>query len=123
MLCTCTSELKTRFPVLVSIQIKLIHSKIYFKEICHISTVYQSLQVTAIIRMFQAQVEEKVITEMCGHKSLKALRCHEHTSQQQQQNVSNIINATVKEEDDNSGSEKVSLGLLDRSGTCIFRDF
>ena len=60
-------------------------SKKFAKSVWYIN---HSLWTTTITRMFQAQVEEKVIAETSSHKSLKVLRCYEHTSQQQQQNVS-----------------------------------
>ena len=40
-----------------------------------------SLRATAITRMFNSGVEEKIITETSGHKSTKALRVYEHTSE------------------------------------------
>ena len=43
-----------------------------------------SLRATAITRMFNEGIPEKVIAETSGHKTMKALRCYEHTSQQQQ---------------------------------------
>ena len=39
-----------------------------------------SLWATAITRMFHAEVEEKVIAETSGHRSLKALRSYEATA-------------------------------------------
>ena len=35
--------------------------------------------------MFEADVAEEIIAEKSGHKSLKALRMHEHTSFMQEQ--------------------------------------
>ena len=42
--------------------------------------------------MFNGEVDEKVIAETSGHKSLKALRNYEHTCEQKLQNVSRVIN-------------------------------
>ena len=39
-----------------------------------------SLRATAITRMFNSGVEEKIIVETLAHKSTKALRVYEHTS-------------------------------------------
>ena len=66
-----------------------------------------SLWATAITRMFNGEVEEKIIAEKSGHKSLKALRCYEHTSEQKLQNVSRVINETTEaaEECRNSGNK------------------
>jgi len=53
-----------------------------------------SLRATAITRMFTNGIPEKVIAETSGHRSTKALRCYEHTSVQQQQVVSRVINSS-----------------------------
>ena len=53
-----------------------------------------SLRATAITRMFNSGIPEKVIAETCGHRSTKALRLYEHTSEQQKQDVTKIINST-----------------------------
>ena len=50
-----------------------------------------SLRATAITRMFNGNIPEKVIAEKSGHKSTKALRCYEKTSLQQEQVTGNII--------------------------------
>ena len=42
--------------------------------------------------MFNGEVDDKVIAETSGHKSLKALRSYEHTCQQKLQNVSQQSN-------------------------------
>jgi len=52
--------------------------------------------------MFQAEVEENVIAEASGHKSL---RSYEHTSQEEQQNVSSKINASYHSE---GGTEMIN---------------
>ena len=52
------------------------------------------LRATAITRMFNSGIPEKVITETSGHRSTKALRLYEHTSEQQKQDVTKIINST-----------------------------
>ena len=51
-----------------------------------------SLRATAITRMFNSGVPEKVIAENSGHRSTKALRCYEKTSEQLQQAVTKVIN-------------------------------
>ena len=51
-----------------------------------------SLRATAITRMFSGEIDEKIIAEASGHRSLKALRAYEHTSQQKLQNASRVIN-------------------------------
>ena len=54
-----------------------------------------SLQATAITRMFNGEVDEKVIAETSGHRSLKALKSYEHTCKRKLQDVSRIINKTT----------------------------
>ena len=50
------------------------------------------LRATAITRMFNCGIPEKVIAENSGHRSTKALRCYERTSQKLQQNVTHAVN-------------------------------
>ena len=52
-----------------------------------------SLRATAITRMFNSGIPEKVIAENSGHRSTKALRCYERTSQEQQQSATRVINS------------------------------
>ena len=54
-----------------------------------------SLRVTAITRMFNSGVPEKVIAENLGHRSTKAVRCYERTSEDLQQAVTKVINNTT----------------------------
>ena len=51
-----------------------------------------SLRATAITRMFNSGVEEKIIAETSGHRSTKALRMYEHTSHLQMKQVTCVIN-------------------------------
>ena len=51
-----------------------------------------SLRATAITRMFNSGVEEKIIAETSGHRSTKALRMYEHTSHLQMKQVTRVIN-------------------------------
>ena len=51
-----------------------------------------SLRATALTRMFTSGISEKVIADRSGHRSTKALRCYERTSEQQQQAMSAVIN-------------------------------
>lgn len=51
-----------------------------------------SLRATAITRLFNNGVEEKIIAETSGHRSTKALRVYERTSEQQKKQVTHVIN-------------------------------
>ena len=48
--------------------------------------------VASDVRMFNSGIPEKVIAENSGHRSTKALRCYERTSQEQQQTATRVIN-------------------------------
>ena len=50
-----------------------------------------SLRVTAMTRMFNSGVPEKIIGEKSGHRSLEALRCYEHTSKELERSAGDII--------------------------------
>ena len=92
-----------------------------------------SLRATAITRMFNSGVLEKIIS---GHKSIKALRCYECKSEQQQQQVTAVINngtdfetATCTESDDkttallvkqNAESHSVSKNFSGSFSNCTF---
>ena len=51
-----------------------------------------SLRATAITRLFNNGIEEKIIAETSGHKSTKALRVYERTSERQMKQVTHVIN-------------------------------
>ena len=51
-----------------------------------------SLRATAITRMFNSGIPEKVIAENSGHRSTKALRCYERIPQEQQKTATRVIN-------------------------------
>ena len=61
------------------------------KSGCGVRYTNHSLRATAITRMFNSGVPEKLIAENSGHKSTKALRCYERTSSEQQKGVSKVI--------------------------------
>ena len=86
--------------------------------------------------MFNSGVSEKVIADTSGHKSIKALRCYERKSEQQQQQVTAVINngtdfetATCTEFDDkttallvkqNAESHSVSKNFCGSFSNCTF---
>ena len=88
-----------------------------------------SLRATAITRMFNNGVEEKIIAETSGHKSIKALRVYERTSEQQMKQVTRVINQSeVVEQPEcnlgkNSGEDKPDVRMNDgctaQSGSAI----
>jgi hypothetical protein len=62
-------------------------------ELAGVSVKYtnHSLRATSASRMFQSGVPEKIVAEVTGHKSMKALRQYERTTDQQFQAVGNSI--------------------------------
>ena len=56
------------------------------------------------MRMFNGQVDDKVIAEMSGHKSLKALRSYEHICKEKLQNVSRVLNETRNTDTSSKGT-------------------
>ena len=55
-----------------------------------------SLRATAITRMFNGNIPEKVIADKSGHRSIKGLRAYEKTSVQLEQAAGELINGTGK---------------------------
>ena len=56
-----------------------------------------SLRATAATDLFLADVPEKLIQERTGHKSVQALRLYQHTTEDQQKAVSEVLASTVKQ--------------------------
>ena len=57
-----------------------------------------SLRATAVTRMYNRGVPKNLIAEKSGHKSLKALRAHERTSEDQEISAGHNIQVVVDEE-------------------------
>ena len=76
-----------------------------------------SLRATAITRMFNCGVEEKIIAETSGHKSTKALRVYEHPSEQQMKQVTSVINQSEMVVDQNL--RKADIKINDHSSAQI----
>ena len=65
---------------------------------CGVHYTNHSLRATAITRMFNSGLSEKVICETSGHRSMKALRCYEHTSNELQKQVTAVVNLDSNKE-------------------------
>ena len=59
---------------------------------CSAKYTNHSLRATAITRMFNSGMSEKVIAETSGHRSMKGLRYYEHTSTEQKKAVTKVVN-------------------------------
>ena len=54
-----------------------------------------SLRATAITRMYEHSVTEKMISDKSGHRSIKRLRAYQHTSVAEEKAAGNSINAEL----------------------------
>ena len=54
-----------------------------------------SLRATTATRLFQAGVDEQLIMERTGHRSLDGVRSYKRTSQEQRQALSDIVNLSI----------------------------
>ena len=55
-----------------------------------------SLRATAATRLYQAGVDEQLIMEKTGHRSLEGVRSYKRTNMEQQENLSDILSATKR---------------------------
>ncbi len=82
------------------------------KEMCKAAVVTgyktnHSLRVTAATRLFQAGVDEQLITERTGHRSLDGVRNYKRTSDEQRQTLSDIVNLVTPPE---AKKQKMAVG-------------
>ena len=61
-----------------------------------------SLRATAATRLYQAGVDEQMIMETTGHRSLEGVRSYKRTSTSQKENISDILNSQSKPTSDQS---------------------
>ena len=75
-----------------------------------------SLRASGATEMFKAGVPEKIIQERTGHRSLKALRSYERTTEMQSLSVANVLsaptNVAFSRSQDRSQDRLGSLGSL-----------
>lgn len=50
-----------------------------------------SLKATAATRLFQAGIDEQLIMEKTGHRSLEGVRSYKRTNIKQQENISDVL--------------------------------
>ena len=50
-----------------------------------------SLRVTAATRLYNAGVDEQLIMQRTGHRSIEGVRIYKRTSEQQQEDVSSLL--------------------------------
>ena len=55
-----------------------------------------SLRATATSRLYQSGVDEQLVMERTGHRSLKGVRSYKRTSDSQRENISDILNGSEK---------------------------
>ena len=77
-----------------------------------------SLRGTAITRMFEGKIPEKVIADKSDHKSIQGLRCYETISVEQDQAAGKLINGinkSVVDKEFKSDSDTVAHSLKENS--------
>ena len=55
---------------------------------------YRTIRATAATRLYQAGVDEQLIMEKTGHRSTEGARSYKHTSEQQLQQLSDILHGS-----------------------------
>ena len=58
-----------------------------------------SLRATTATRLYQAGVDEQLVIEMTGHRSLEGVRSYKRTSDQQRETLSDIFNNKIPKVD------------------------
>ena len=67
------------------------------KSVPHIkSKTNHALRATAATRLYQAGVDEQLIMEKTGHRSLEGMSSYKRTNTEQQENISNILSLSKK---------------------------
>ena len=72
-------------------KLKEIVSELFGKSGLEVHYTNHSLRATAVTRMFNSGVPEKIIGEKSGHRSLEALRSYAHTSMEQEKAAGEVI--------------------------------
>ena len=73
-----------------------------------------SLRVTTATRLYQAGVDEQLIMERTGHRSLDGVRCYKRTSEEQRVALSDIVNLTAPK----TKKQKVSSSHESQAAAC-----
>ena len=90
-----------------------------------------SLRATGAMRLFEANVPEKLIQERTGHQSIDALRMNERTSVFQQKEISSVMYApstkvyqssTPVESNPEPKEVSKDLRLMDSSNLSLFQN-
>ena len=80
-----------------------------------------SLRATCATRLFANNIQEKIIQEKTGHRSLSGLRSYEKVTVDQERNAARVLNAVTSEEEnkvckvEGSGAKDVSDSLASNS--------
>ena len=78
-----------------------------------------SLRATAATRLYQAGVDEQLIMEKTGHRSLEGVRSYKRTNTEQQENISDILSLTKKPALQNASSDCSALLPAACSGSAV----
>ena len=71
-----------------------------------------SLRATAATRLYQSGVDEQLVMERTGHRSLEDVRSYKRTSDTQCQALSDILNCSKKTRTDSSSNEICTVPTL-----------
>ena len=71
-----------------------------------------SLRATAATRLYQSGVDEQLVMERTGHRSLENVRSYKRTSDTQCQALSDILNCSKKTRTDSSSNEICTVPTL-----------
>ena len=85
-----------------------------------------SLRATAVMRMYNTGVPEKLIAEKSGHKSLKALRVYEHTLKVQEKSAGQCIQSgasfdpicSTEDKENSNPVPKISMPSAGPTSSC-----
>ena len=85
-----------------------------------------SLRATAVTRMYNTGVPEKLIAEKSGHKSLKALRVYERTSKIQEKSAGQCIQSgasfdpmsSIEDKENSNPVLKISMPSAGPTSSC-----
>ena len=81
-----------------------------------------SLRATAATRLYRASIDEQIIMETTGHRSLDSVRSYKHTSAQQKESISYILSLTKRFKPTDHDHEPETSHAPTQSKTAINQD-
>ena len=81
-----------------------------------------SLRATAVTCLYHADIDEQIIMETTGHRSLEGVRSYKRTSDQQKESISDILSLTKRFKAANQALESEASHALMQSKTALHQD-